>query len=58
MIGAASFNILVQQAFYTKNMEIFSISIHNIEKTLALRSTTDPLKKLPTEYHNFLNVFS
>ena len=58
MIGAALFNTLVQQASHAKNMEIFSISICDIEKTLAPKSNTDPAKKLPTEYHNFLNVFS
>ena len=58
MIGAAPFNMLVQQASHAKNIKIFSILIRNIEKALAPKSTTDPAKKLPTEYHNFLNVFS
>ena len=58
MIGAAPFNTLVQQASYTKNMEIFSISICDIEKALAPKSTTDPVKKLPKKYHDFLDVFS
>ena len=58
MIGAAPFNTLVQRASYAKNMEIFSISIRDIEKALAPKSTTDPAKKLPTEYHDFLDVFS
>ena len=39
-------------------MEIFNISIRNIEKALAPRSTTDPAKKLLIEYHDFFNVFS
>ena len=38
-------------------MKIFSISIRNIEKFLAPKSTTNSVKKLPTEYHDFLNVF-
>ena len=58
IIEAALFNTLVQQAYHTKTMEIFSISICNIEKALAPKSTTDPAKKLPTEYHDLLNVFS
>ena len=41
MIGVTSFNTLVQQASHTKNIEIFSISIRNIEKALAPKSTTD-----------------
>ena len=58
IIGVAHFNTLVQQASHTKNMEIFSISIYNIEKVLAPKSITDPAKKLLIEYHDFLNVFS
>ena len=38
-------------------MEIFSTLICDIEKALASKSTTNPAKKLPTEYHNFLNIF-
>ena len=39
-------------------MEIFSISIRDIEKALAPKSTTNPAKKLPTEYHDFFDIFS
>lgn len=39
-------------------MEIFIILIHNIEKVLAAKSTTNPIKKLLIEYHYFLNIFS
>ena len=58
MIRAALFNTLVQQVSHAKIMEIFSILIRDIEKALALKSTTNPAKKLPTEYHNFLDLFS
>ena len=58
MIGATPFNMLVQQASHTKNMEIFSILIRNIKKTLTLKSTTNFANKLPTEYHDFLDIFS
>lgn len=58
MIGAAPFNMLVQPASHAQNMEIFSIPIYDIEKALASKSTTDLAKKLPTEYHDFLDVFS
>ena len=58
MIRATPFDTLVQQAFHAKNIEIFNILICNIEKTLAPKSTTDLAKKLPTEYHDFLNIFS
>ena len=39
-------------------MEIFNISIYDIEKLLTPKSTTNLAKKLPTEYHNFHNIFS
>ena len=58
MIGTALFNILVQRASHDRNIEIFSISIRNIEKALASKSNPNLAKKLPTEYHDFLNVFS
>lgn len=58
MIGAAPFNLLVQRASQTKDIEIFSFSIRDIEKTLASRSTTDLAKKLPSKYPDFFNVFS
>ena len=57
MIGVTPFNTLMQQASHAKNMEIFNISICDIEKVLAPKSTTDPAKKLSTEYHNFFDVF-
>ena len=47
----------MQQTSHAKNMEIFSILICDIEKTLASKSTTDPTKKLLTEYHDFFDVF-
>ena len=58
MIRAALFNTLVQQAFYAKNMKIFNISIHDIKKTLAPKSTTNSAKKLWIEYHDFFDIFS
>ena len=58
MIEVALFNTFVQRTSHTKNMEIFSLLICAIEKVLAPKSPTNPEKKLPTEYHDFLNVLS
>ena len=58
MIRVAPFNTLVQRASHTKNIVIFSILICNIKKVLALKSTINSVKKLLTEYHDFLNIFS
>ena len=57
IIGATSFNTLVQQVSHAKNIEIFSILIRDIEKALAPKFTTNPAKKLSTEYHDFFNIF-
>ena len=57
MIGATPFNTLVQRASYAKNMRSFSILICNIEKTLASKSSTNLVKKLPIEYHDFFDIF-
>lgn len=45
-------------AFRTKDLQILSFSVYNIEKTLAPRFITDLAKKLPAKYHDFLDVFS
>lgn len=47
MIGAAPFNTLVQQASSTKDIDIFSTSIRDIEKALAPNVITDPTAKQP-----------
>lgn len=58
MIGAAPFNFLVQKASLTKDIQIFSFLIRDIEKTLAPRFTINPAKKLPIKYYDFLKIFS
>ena len=49
--------MLVQQASHAKNMEISSISIRDMKKALVPKSTANLVKKLPIEYHDFLNIF-
>ena len=58
IIRATHFNMLVQQIFHAKSIEIFSILIYDIEKALTPKSNINLVKKLPTEYHDYLNVFS
>lgn len=57
MIDAVLFNSLVQKTSQTKNIWIFSFLIRNIEKILAPKSITDLVKKLPTKYYKFFNIF-
>ena len=53
-IAAAPFLSLAQE----KNTQVFSVSIKDIEKALALKIEIDPATVLPSEYHEFLDVFS
>ena len=59
MIGAAPFNHFVQKS--QKNpleVQIFSVTLRDINIALAPKKHTDPATKLPSEYHDFLDVFS
>lgn len=53
-IGAAPFARLTRR----KDMEIFAVSLADIEKALAEKTHTDPKSKLPREYWSHLDVFS
>jgi hypothetical protein len=54
MIGAAPFAALIRR----KNVEVFAISMRDIEKALSPKEYVDPAVKLPTMYHDVLNAFS
>ena len=59
MIGAAPFNHLVQQSQKNPSrIQIFSVILRDINIALAPKKHTNPATKLPSEYHNFLDVFS
>lgn len=53
-IGAAPFASLASKP----DVELFAITMQDIEKALAKKEPTNPATKLPTEYHDFLDVFS
>lgn len=57
IIGIIPFNILIQQASYIKNIEIFSITIYNIKKVLTSKSIINIIKKLLIKYHHYFNIF-
>ena len=58
MIGAAPFNHLVQKSQKDSRFQIFSVTLRDINIALAPKKHTDPATKLPSEYHDFLDVFS
>ncbi len=53
-IAAAPFLSLAQE----KNTQVFSVSIKDIEKALALKIEIDPATVLPSKYHKFLDICS
>ena len=57
MIGAAPFNHLVQKS-RKDGIQIFSVTLRDINIALTPKKPIDPATKLPTEYHNFLDIFS
>ena len=54
MIGAAPFMHLVKKPM----SQVFTVSIHDIEKALAPKIYVDPVRLVPPCYHEFLDVFS
>jgi len=53
-IGAAPFISLARKRGY----KIYAVSIADIDKALTKKKHTDPLTKVPQEYHNLIDVFS
>ena len=60
MIGAAPFNRLVQHSQSRKGsgIQIFSVTLRDINIALAPKKHTNPAIKLPSDDHDFLDVFS
>ena len=54
MITAAPFFHVSKQ----KGVELFSVSLKDVEKTLKPKQYTDPATKLPPELHEFFELFS
>ena len=54
MIRAAPFTALIRR----KNVEVFAITMRDIEKALSPKEYVDPAVKLPTIYHDILDAFS
>ena len=58
MIGATPFNHLVQKSWKDLKIQIYSVTLQDINIALASKQHINPAKKLPSKYHNFLDVFS
>jgi hypothetical protein len=53
-IGAAPFSFLTKR----KEMEVFTVTMQNIEKALNPKPTVNLSILLPEKYHEFLHLFS
>ena len=58
MIGAAFFKHLVKKSQKDSRFQIFSVTLQDINIVLAPKKHANPATKLPSEYHDFLDVFS
>jgi transposase InsO family protein len=56
-ISAAAFGLWQYRQRKGKNIEIFAASLRDIDKALRPKTYSDPQEKLPTQYHDFLEVF-
>src|SRR5271156_4494328 len=56
IISAAAFTTLARKR-KEKKTEVFAASMADIEKALRVKPITDPRTKLPSQYHEFLDVF-
>lgn len=55
LISAAAFSLLARNK--KRGVEIFTASLADIEKALAVKKYSDPRTKLPKHFHDFLDVF-
>lgn len=56
-IGANAFAMLKRQSQKDKNIQVFAVSLKDIEKALQPKVPTDPRTKLPQQYHQYLGAF-
>lgn len=56
-VSAAAIGLWKRKKDKGSNIEIFAVSLRDIEKALRLKVYTDPRSKLPEHYHDYLEVF-
>jgi hypothetical protein len=57
LISAAAFSLLTYRQKKRGGTEVFSASLADIKKALSVRRIADPRTKLPSHFHEFLDVF-
>jgi hypothetical protein len=56
-VSAAAFLLLARKAKQSPEVQVFSASMADIKKALAVKKPTDPRTKLSKQYYNFLKAF-
>lgn len=56
-VSAQGFKVWMDRRKKGVDVEIFSVSVKDIEKALEVKRYSDPRKKLPQQYHAWLDVF-
>ena len=56
-ISAPAYSYWARQARRRPQVQVFAASMADIEKALKVKSYSDPREKLPSHYHDFLDVF-
>ena len=56
-ISAHSFHMQTQKRHLKHNIQVFAVSMTDINKTLKIKSHTDSQTKLLKQYHQYFNVF-
>jgi hypothetical protein len=57
-VSAAAFGLLSDKKRGAQGVQVFSVTIADINKALKVKARTDPKLVLPRHYHEFLDVFS
>ncbi|KAI0991256.1 hypothetical protein K3495_g16931, partial [Podosphaera aphanis] len=56
-ISAVAFKYFTKSYPKEKGVQVFAASMSDINKALTVKQRSDPALKLPTQYHEFLDVF-
>ena len=57
LISATAYLMLIQRQQKQGKLQVFSVSMTDIQKALSLRKNTDLTTKLSAHYHKYLKIF-
>ena len=56
-VSAVSFQVWAKKSKKDASIQVFSASMADINKALAVKSKRDPKAMLPKQYHEFMDLF-